>query len=34
MCAGSEPEMDDITDTPPTLLDGGTVHAWRVVCDR
>ena len=26
MCAGTEPEMDDLADTPPTLLDGGTVH--------
>ena len=26
MCAGTELEMDDIADTPPTLLDGGTVH--------
>ena len=26
MCAGTEPEMNDIADSPPTLLDGDTVH--------
>ena len=24
MCAGTEPEMDDLADNPPTLLDGSS----------